>query len=354
MKKALSFLLALALMLGCAVCAFAAKETAAEPGASRFQEFIPELDAIVQSLTFELPAVTGITAVWDGETGGLFDRWYGPRFSPENVAVTVSFEEGGPEVLTSWYSYGNGWWWEIGYNYAAATGTVTFYYEDSNLRQAYHDTLSDDEEWIWEDLLSMLPQSTFTIPANLRTDYLNSLAKTELKLGENKKAVLTDREMKMFTFTPEKAGLYYFYSENLKANDYATAVLMNDSFDIVMRASRFFDRNFDILAELQPGKTYHLIVSGYGSDSGDAADFDVGVRDDVRKLTDREFVVEALFGWMLGRRVLVDFESYYTFPGADTPMGLLRTYTGYFRDNFWYALVSVLIDFLDTIRWSLL
>ena len=76
MKKLLSVFLAM-LLLGMSLAVGAAAA--------------PEVEIEDFSLQFELPVVTGIEAVWNGEI--LVDEWLRAYFTPENVAVTVSFAE---------------------------------------------------------------------------------------------------------------------------------------------------------------------------------------------------------------------------------------------------------------------
>jgi len=351
MKKLLSVLLVLALAMSLAVCAFAAKENEppAQPGASRFQDFVPA-QAETQSLIFELPVVTGITAEWDGNTEGLFDRWYGPYFGPSNVAVTVSFEEGEPQALTSWngsYSGDTYLFWDVFYDYDDVTGIVTFYYQDTNFRQAYRDSLGEDGEWIWEDLKATLPQASFAVPANPWEEQLKSQPKTELKLGESKKAALADKEMKVFSFTPEKSGLYYFYSCNRGSTD-PYAQLYDADFNYVTHNDDLFDLDFGIIMELQAGETYYLAVHNL---RGDAGEFDVGVRDDVRKYS-VDNVIRLLFEFFTGgffRGIYYPVNNDICFiPGSPTMWELIKTNLTF--NDIRFAFIQSLIDWLYSIR----
>jgi len=341
MKKLLSVLLTLALALSLAVCAAAAKAPPLEePGASRFQSFVSAASIpTAQSLTFTLPIVTGITAVWDGDTNALFDRWYGPYFNSENVTITVSFEEGGSELLTHWWDGGYDWFWEILYEYEEATGKVTFYYWDSNLRQAYVDTLKWGDYWNWQDVYAMLPQAVITVPANLREEHLKSLSKTALKLDETQK--VPAQEYTIYTFTPEKDGLYYFYSRNYRNCD-PYASLRDANFNYIASNDDRIDWNFGIIAELQAGKTYYLIVGGY-YDYGETIDrFDVGVE---------MLSYSGTFGW-LGvllhgswfRSYLIIRDNYFWFFESENSWSV----------NFLYNIQQLLYywrDFLDSLRY---
>ena len=126
MKKILSILLALIFVASSAVAASAA---------------LPA-DEITPYNLFQLPVVTSIEAELTGEDIFI---WNGtPGFHDGNVMITLHFEEGEPQVLTRWNGWGTGdVWWSIGWNYNAAVGTVTFFYEDSNLWRAFSDANPD-------------------------------------------------------------------------------------------------------------------------------------------------------------------------------------------------------------------
>ena len=189
MKKLLSILLAaFVLCLGCAAGASAALP---DPGA---------LEA--QSLQFELPVVTAIEAVWNGEL--LLDSWLNPAFNPQNVTVTVYFEEGGPEALHRWYGSGYEWYWQVFYDFDRDAGRVTFTYRDTN----------------WEDY-EELPQSGFSVPADYLAQFIASQEVVPLKLGEASPPVQGRYEHKIFSFTPAKSGTYQFASESGYAQDFA-------------------------------------------------------------------------------------------------------------------------------------
>lgn len=347
MKKLLSALLALALALSLAVCAFAEKAPSEEPRKSppTYQDMMDKLapaGPVTQSLNFELPTVTGIIAVWDGDTDALFDRWYGPYFSPENVAVTVSFAEGEPETLTSWYGYYGGdtyWSWHIDYDYDEATGEVTFYYYDSNLWQAYYDSLDNpDEDYDWGVFRATLPQSAFSIPTNPRDEYLNSLPKTVLKLGESQRAPA--QEYTLYMFTPAKDGLYYFYSANYRNCD-PWAELYDADFNRIVFNHDLFDWNFGIIEELQAGQTYYLFVGGYYEYPEDTDRFDVGVRDDVRRLTSGEIFIELLTGGLFRWHFYDD----YAVPGEGSGLDIFRANLEIIRSNVRYNSIQPLINF---------
>jgi len=285
MKKALSILLALAIGLSFVVCAAAKEAPFKEPGASKFKDFVPAQAApSTQSLTFTLPIVTGITAVWDGDTEKLFNFWYGPYFGPDNVTITVSFAEGEPEELTHWSDYGYDWFWEVFYEYDDETGKVTFYYWDSNLREAYIDTLRWGDDWNWDDLYTSLPQAEIMVPANLREEYLKNLPKAALKLDESQ--TVPKGEYTIYTFTPAKDSLYYFCSTNNRNCD-PYAYLYDANFGYINGNDDRVDWNFGFIASLQAGKTYYLVVSGYYSE--DSGSFDVGVE---------MLSTPGVFGWL--------------------------------------------------------
>jgi len=355
MKKLLSVLLTLTLALGLAICAFAEKAPPENPRKSppTYQEMMDKLapaGPVTQSLNFELPTVTGIEAVWDGDTDALFDRWYGPYFSPENVAITVSFAEGEPEVLTNWHGehYGETYWyWRIDYDYDDATGEVTFDYYDSNLWQAYYDSLNNpDEDYNWEIFYATLPQSSFTIPANLRQEYLNSLPKTVLKLGESQRA--PTGEYTLYTFTPAKDGLYYFYSANYRNSD-PWAELYDADFNCMVFNHDLLDWNFGIIIDLQAGQTYYLFVGGYYEYAEESDRFDVGVRDDVRRLTNQEIFIELLTGGLFRWHIYDD----YVIPGEGGALDIFRKNMEVVRYNSIQPLINFfyrIIDWLYNIR----
>jgi len=359
MKKALSVLLTLALAVGLAVCAFAAKESVKEPRQSppSYQKMearrSPAADLrLSPSLNYELPTVTGIEAVWDGETEGLFHFVRGPLFNPENVTVTVIFEGGETEDLTSWWGKGEGsssfWWWELWYDYDEKTGNVTFYYNDSNLWVAYLDTITDADgnwEWneqVWEVYLATLPRASFSIPVSLREEHLNSLPKTELKLAETKKAVLAEGEEKLFAFTPEKTGLYYFYSKNQGKTD-PYAELYTADFNFITYNDDFFDLNFGIVMELSAGHTFYLAVSDYWWDAGE---FDVCVSDKVRRLSAQEALIEYMTGGIFWNFYYDDgYGSTYAFPGEGSMLETLRSNLGVIWTNILWNLINYFFRF---------
>ena len=276
MKKLLSVLLAFTLALTLAVCAFAA-EPAPPEAPHEGSRFLEEARASAapgtQSLVFDLPDVTGISAVWDGDTDTLFDLWYGPYFRPENVAITVTFAQGAPETLDHWYDGGYDWFWEVFYLYDEATGKVTFYYSDSKFVQAYVDTLKWGDDWIYEDFYATLPQAVVTVPANLRENHLKNLPKTELKAGETKQVQAAG--CTLFSFKPAADGAYYFYSEKLQNCD-PYAELFDVDFNYIQSNGDRADDNFGLIADLEAGKTYYLIVYAYAANANAAAKFNVG------------------------------------------------------------------------------
>jgi len=315
MKKALSALLAFALALSLAVCA-AAKEPITEEkpqSPPTYQEMEDKMASAVDaaSLTFELPVVTSIAAVWNGTA--LFDYWLWPYFSPENVEITVTFDDATTQTLDYWDDGGNGWYWFISYGYNEAAGKVTFYYEDSNSWQAYRDSLADPEEdFDWDGFLATLPQTTILV-GDLRQQYVDSLVKTELKLGESKKAVLTEGERKLFTFTPAKDGLYYFYSENREGGTDPFALLMDAALTPVAWNDDLFDLNFGIIVELKAGKTYYLFASGLGLGAGE---FNVAMRSDMRKISVWQWLWQALSFGVFRLRWFVYGNDLYVLPSA--------------------------------------
>ena len=343
MKKALSALLTLALALSLAVCAFAKEPLPERPSKSppTYQDMMEKMSraaAARPSLNFELPVVTGIDAKWNGEV--LFNYyWFELYFSSENVEITVTFDDGSSEVLTSWYGEGGGasnyWWWEIFYEYDAAASKVIFYYIDSNLYMAYLDTLDDPEaEYDWGALSATLPRASFAVPAGLLEDYLKNLPTTVLKLGESQKAALADGEMQIFAFTPEKSGLYYFYSKN-RGNTDPYAYLLDAGLNYIDENDDFSDLDFGIFAELESGKTYYLIVGRYYIYE-EADSFDVGVRGDVRKLSNWEFLIEFLTGGLFRWHLYGD----YIIPGEGSAFDIFRVNMQIIGGNFLWSIID--------------
>ena len=309
MKKLLSVLLALALALSLAMCAAAKepppeKKTQSPPTYQDMEEKMASAVDATPSLTFELPNVTAISAVWDGET--LLDYYMRPYFSSENVEITVTFDDATTETLDIWSDEGNGWYWFISYGYNEAVGKVTFYYEDSNFWRAYRDSLADSQDFDWDDFLATLPQMTLAV-GNLLQEYMDSQVKTELKLGESKKVAVAQGERKVLAFKPEKGGLYYIYSENRKAETDPFAILLDGEFCYWQDNDDLLDQNFGFVAELEAGTTYYLIVSDLDLNAGE---FDVAVSNDVRMLSAWQWLREFLaFGFF--RRLWVKADDYY-------------------------------------------
>jgi len=226
MKKLLSILLAaLILCLGGAVGASAALP---EPGA---------LEA--QSLQFELPAVTAIEAVWNGEV--LLDNWLEPIFTPENVAITVFFEEGEPEVLAYWSAGSSAWFWEVSYLYDNAEDSVLFWYKDSGM--------TDSEEF---------SETSIEFPANYLALFKASQDVTPLKLGEASAAVPCNGDgfsCKVFTFTPDKSGEYRFSR--------ASTDVYTQRFFVLDADLNMLDWGSGVVVPLEAGKTYYVFVSSW-------------------------------------------------------------------------------------------
>ncbi|MCL2494125.1 MAG: hypothetical protein FWE98_00530 [Oscillospiraceae bacterium] len=224
MKKLISILLAaLILCFGCAAGASAALPA---PGAIE-----------AQSLQFELPAVTAIEAQWSGEY--LFDSWLDPKFTPENVTVTVYFEEGEPEVLRYWYARTAEWYWHVYYDFDCDAGRVTFTYWDTNLVDV------DDAD---------LPQASFDFPADYLARFMASQQVTQLKLGEASTAQGTENGWKIFAFTPATSGDYRFTTDS--EDWYGALHLMDADLDRV-------GFGYVVYPSLQAGKTYYLFVYSY-------------------------------------------------------------------------------------------
>jgi len=279
MKKVLSVLLAVVIGVGFGVCAFAAPE----PG---------------------VKTVTGIEAVWNGEADVYLFRME-PSFTPETVTVTLFYEDGSLEVLTSWDDYDDdyNWSWDVFYLYDAATRKVTFYYSDVVLAQAYFEPTGKD--WIRYyymniDFYATLPQTSFTVPADTVKNVLASM-QTPLKFEERLTILAEpDGEMlrKVFSFVPEKSGMHYFYSEKTDANPYA--ILWDADLNEISQSKDNIGNNFLLPAKLEAGKMYYLHIgalNGYGDMT-----FDLVVSDKAPKMNAVQWIVHYLLGgWILAR-----------------------------------------------------
>ena len=245
MKKLLACVLALALFLSCAVSAIAVND---------------EIDT--QSLLFELPVVTGIEVEWNGEI--LLSYWLNPRFTPDNVKVTVSFEEGEPEELVHWHDSGNGWWWQISHEFDSETGIVTFIYEDSRLRTAFYDELGGEcccdigeDAWdvAWQVYYKSLPQDSFVFPVNYLEQHIDGFRPlTELELDK----VVTTSGYNVYQFIPTKSGAHNFVFEAPGWNQYRIRIL-NANLERI--TSDWVYGNF--IRNLLAGETYYIIISSY-------------------------------------------------------------------------------------------
>jgi len=254
MKKVLSVLVALALMLGCGVCAGAKAP--------------PPEEAIPQGLVVYLPVVTGIQAVW---TGGplLFDRY--PDIHPKTVAVTLTYEGGETETLPYWDGQASDGWWEIVSRTIGETAnsvTMAFYYSDEKLVQAYIGGLGDGESYNWLNYLGTLESCTLVIPLNNMENFIEgSRPLTELALDESQPVVLAQGEYKVFSFTPEADGTYCFYSFDNDRDPYGW--LVGPDFAIIRRDDDSGgEGNFRIVAALEEGVTYYLIAGAYAQGAG--------------------------------------------------------------------------------------
>jgi len=233
MKKSLACILALVLMLSCGISAAAALPS--------------EIDS--QSLAFELPVVTGIEAVWNGEV--VLDRWLDLFFNPDNVAITVSFEEGEPEVLGYWRANSSAWFWEVFHRYDSETNTVTFFYHDTNFRDAY---LAENEidilpvRWITElaEYRATLPQSSFVFPANYLELFVEAQKPlTALTLSETLTVLGDEDGLRVFTFSPAASGLFSISG--------AMLIVAGADFQVI-----YSGWSWNGLASLEAGKTYYI------------------------------------------------------------------------------------------------
>ena len=243
MKKLLACVLALILMLSCVVYA-----TAALPGADE------EIDP--QSLTFELPVVTGIEVEWNGEIS--LGPNLQPLFSPDNVTVTASFEEGEPEALRDWVVSSTNWYWWVFPVFDSRSGTVTFYYEDSNIRRAF---LAENPQLDLIELrmlpfldayLAALTQASFEYPARYLEQYIEAQKPlAALRLNQAATVPGSDGKFTVFTFTPEKTGQHQF-----ARTEWWNFRVLGPNLESVSSSS---------ITSLEAGKTYYIFAFN-GSD----------------------------------------------------------------------------------------
>ena len=320
MKRILSLLLALALALSLTVCA------AAAPSYQDLADKLSPAGAVTQGLAYELPEVTGLTAVWNGEI--LVDYAFQPYFSPENVAVTVSFAEGEPETLDKWWDEGNGWFWEVFFDYDRSTGSVTFYYIDTIYWTAYLDSLTDvEEEYDWEVLAATLHKAAITVSDDLVRQYVDGLRPlTALRLDQSTPVVLEEGQSKMFTFTPETDGGYYFYTENVSPDAWITAVIATPAYAPIGGAYFFFGE--DLMIGLEAGKTYYIFAAEV---FGDACEFELGVAQLRAVSPVMQFIYRyLLFGWLwMPLLTFSDGNGVYMLPGS-----YIRSFFGMIWDVF--------------------
>jgi len=205
------------------------------------------------SLHFQLPVVTAIEADWSGEI--LLHRWLEPSFSPENVDVTVHFDDGTNQVQQVWYA---SFWtnnsqqhWTLFTTLCRETWLVTVYYEDSNIYQAFHNAnpglccRSCDGDEIWDSFMDALPHDTFAFPENYIELFLAQQQPVDaLTLGEETQAFTGTR---VFSFTAPET------------RQYAVTFVSN------WGSVTFTDAEFNFLSSsrrinLTAGETYHVMV----------------------------------------------------------------------------------------------
>ena len=247
MKKLLACILILTLLLGSAIAAAAALPVGPPD----------EIEIAPHSLVFELPVVTGIEAVWNDEIFlddyELDHIWFGP----ENVAVTVSFEGGPPQVLTSWWGEGwdgsQSWWWEIHYRIDHENNTVTLFYLDSNSNRAFWDAYPNAN---WEDFLQTLPQTSFAFPANYRELFFDSF-RPFAPLALNQPVNITGEAV--FTFTTQRDGLHRFVTPG---GQFHVVVFDADFAEVVTQGYVWQNEGSSrhLTRTLEAGATYHVFV----------------------------------------------------------------------------------------------
>ena len=324
MKKLLSILLALAVAAGLALPAMAEPEP--------------------QGLMVEPQTVTALKAEWDGTIA--FD--WGIRFNPENVTVTLTYDDDSEEALDYWSAYNGEFWWEV--EYIIKDGEVIFYYRDST--------------WDWTDI-DDLPQGSFSLPENL-FKLVTGAIPLELDKAQN----LT--ETTLLIFTPEEDGWYEFRSSNRKGEDCdpRARLYAPDMSFMAYNNDSGGDWNFLIAAQLKKGQTYGLEVRGIYQGG---ADVTVTKTERTFRLTANEIVVR--YGttnviWLselierndYGANVLINGESvcedyydewnwYYgnVFVTADKP-GEIMTLTFTLKDGTVLGEVNVVCK-LTTLQW---
>lgn len=225
LKKALTLLLSLALLLGGMVTAAAADK-----------------------------AVKSISAKW---TGGSISLGLIPRFGAHNIQVTLQYKDGSSKKLDSWSGSENGGWkvdWGSDFDWAddAREMTLFVYYSDAGSGQL---------------------SATVKVPLISMQAYLAGLDSQEIHTGESKAVTLGAYEYKLFTFTPERCRRYYIYSQGGTPEADPMVYLLNSQGEHMennddFRSLDYIDNNFGLLPSLEKGETYYLLVTTHTQKGG--------------------------------------------------------------------------------------
>jgi len=199
-----------------------------------------------RSLQFNPPLVEDIEVSWNGDIQ-LGARWISsatspvlvPIFSPENLDVTVFFEDDTSEVLTNWHAEfwtgtANSFWWEVHTTYDAAANTVTVLLHCSRLMQSDY----------WR-----VPSYTFAFPENFVDEFLTQQAPiTTLSLTEEADAF---SGWHVFSFTaPESRNYFFNWEEN-----WGHFLIFNAQHEALRNS------HGSALVQLQAGVTYYIVAT---------------------------------------------------------------------------------------------
>ena len=230
MKKLLAIALTLALLLGLAVPAMAQQSTSG-----------PNLATAV---------VTAMEVEWDGTIEWLDHRTLRPgRFSERSVTVTLHVEGYAPVVLDRWSGVAadsvawNVWSWT---NHE--TNTVTVYFENKHLVQAYEATYNRKWQGNTPEFFAMLPRASFALPENVVELFINQQPFIPA-LSVNS---ANQSQHRLLTFTPQRSGYFRVSGVNLHTD----VVILNSRFEEIARER---PRNFESFSiHLEGGETYYI------------------------------------------------------------------------------------------------
>ncbi|MCL2445217.1 MAG: hypothetical protein FWD06_00390 [Oscillospiraceae bacterium] len=165
------------------------------------------------SLQFNPPMIEDIEVSWNGDIL-LGSRWadsysqqvLAPVFSPQNLDVTVFFDDGTSEVLEHWYGEfwvtGNSFWWEVRFVYNLDANNVAVRLFCSRLR----DAALQEDDFDWTTFYATLPNDTIeNIPENFVDEFLAQQSPAmEIALGKS----TTFTGMRVLTFTVPETRRY--------------------------------------------------------------------------------------------------------------------------------------------------